>query len=327
LNASVERSAIERRLLVLASKPMGMSPSQRYRLEQWAPHLSADHEIRLDFAPFESPALADLLYRPGNVPAKAFWTLYDFARRAGVLAKVQKYDGIIIHREAALIGPTIYERLIHFVGKPILYDFDDAIWSDAQAWGNGPFSKLHFTSKTSTICKLASAVTVGNEFLAGYARERNANVRVVPSSIDLATYPLVHEPIDDGKFIVCWTGSTSTLVHFEFARAALEQLASRLPLVVKVICSKPPRIPIRGAEMRFVPWTAEREAHDVGDCHVGIMPLPDDEVSRGKGGMGSGPEPSSQTPISVSVVAISSEFRPIAPPSSKADDACPKAQA
>ena len=42
---------------------------------------------------------------------------------------------------------------------------------------------------------------------------------------------------------------------------------------------------IFGAEMRFVPWSPEREAQDVADCHVGIMPLPDNEVSRGKGGM------------------------------------------
>ena len=37
--------------------------------------------------------------------------------------------------------------------------------------------------------------------------------------------------------------------------------------------------------MRFVPWSKEREAIEVADCHVGIMPLPDDEVTRGKCGL------------------------------------------
>ena len=37
--------------------------------------------------------------------------------------------------------------------------------------------------------------------------------------------------------------------------------------------------------MRFVPWTAEREAEELGDCHAGIMPLPDDEITRGKCGL------------------------------------------
>ena len=58
-----------------------------------------------------------------------------------------------------------------------------------------------------------------------------------------------------------------------------------MPLVVKVVCSDPPERPIAGAKTRFVPWSAEREAREVADCHVGIMPLPDNEVSRGKGGM------------------------------------------
>jgi len=275
----------ERRLLVLASKRQGISPSQRFRLEQWAPHLAADHNTHLDFEPFESPRLTELLYERGHVFKKGWWTLRDYARRAAVLKKAQSYDGVVIHREAALIGPAVYERLLAAEGIRIIYDFDDAIWSPGQAWGNGLFSRLHFTSKTSSICKLATAVTTGNDFLADYARERNDTVFVVPTSIDLDRYPVLPEPPKDKPFTVCWTGSNSTLVHFEHAREPLEQLAKRIPLVVKVICNRPPERPIAGAELQFVLWSPEREALELGGCHVGIMPLPDNEVSRGKCGL------------------------------------------
>jgi glycosyltransferase involved in cell wall biosynthesis len=285
-----------------------MSPSQRYRFEQWAPHLAKDHGIILDFAPFESPPLARLLYESGHIPAKALWTLRDFVRRATVIGRARRYDAVVIHREAALIGPAIYERLLAWTGNQIIYDFDDAIWSPGQAWKNGLFSLLHFTSKTSTICKLASAVTTGNEFLADYARARNPSVFVIPSSIELADYPLVPEAADDGEFVVCWTGSTSTLVHFEHARAALERLATFVPLAVKVICSKPPERPIAGADMHFVRWSAETEAHDVGDCHVGIMPLPDNEVSRGKSGMKALQYMATGRPVVVSPVGVNAEI-------------------
>lgn len=298
----------ERRILVLASKPLGISPSQRYRFEQWAPHLAREHRISLDFAPFESEALARLLYEPGQVAAKAFWTLRDFGRRSAVLRRAKRYDAIVIHREAALIGPAIYERLLAWTGKPIIYDFDDAIWSLGQAWKNGWFSRLHFTSKTSTICKLAAAVTTGNGYLADYARKRNPSVSIIPSSIDLAHYPEAPEPENTGKFVVSWTGSTSTLVHFEHAREALERLAARLPIVVKIICSRPPERPIAGAEMRFVQWSPEREAADVGNCHVGIMPLPDDEVSRGKGGMKALQFMATGRPVVVSPVGVNTDI-------------------
>jgi glycosyltransferase involved in cell wall biosynthesis len=294
--------------LVLASKQPGVSPSQRYRLEQWAPHLAQDFGITLDFAPFESPALTELLYESGHVPAKAYWTIRDFARRAAIVPRARHYDAVVIHREAALIGPAIYESLIARTGVPVIYDFDDAIWSPAQARVNGPFAHLHFFGKTSSICKLATAVTTGNEFLADYARKRNSNVFVVPTSVELRDYPSIPEPADDQKFIVCWTGSTSTLIHFEHARAALERLAEQIPLVVKVICSKPPERPIAGAENQFVPWSAETEARDVGACHVGIMPMPDDEISRGKCAMKALQYMATGRPVVVSPVGVNPEI-------------------
>lgn len=298
----------ERRLLVLASKPMGMSPSQRYRLEQWSPHLASNHGIRLDFAPFESRELAHLLHERGHVIPKAYWTLRDWVRRSRVLHQAAGYDAVVIHREAALIGPAVYERLLSAKGIPIIYDFDDAIWSHGQARLNGLFSLLHFYGKTSTICRLATAVTIGNDYLAQYARKRNELVAVVPSSIELADYPAIPEANEPGKFIVCWTGSASTLVHFEHARCALEQVAQSLPLVVKIICSRPPERPIEGAEMRFVPWSPGREAYEVADCHVGIMPLPDDEITRGKGGMKALQFMATGRPVVLSPVGVNTQI-------------------
>ncbi|HEU4404287.1 MAG TPA: glycosyltransferase [Polyangiaceae bacterium] len=273
------------RLLVLASKPVGLAPGQRYRLEQWAPRLAASHGIELDFAPFESPRLVELLYQPGRRPEKAAWVLRDFARRAADVARARRYDGAVVFREAALIGPAIYERALKLAGVPMFFDFDDAIWHPAQSSHNGVFSRLHFYGKTSTICRIADAVLAGNEYLAGYARARNPNVFVVPTSIELDRYPPQPEPPSDAPFVVAWTGSHTTLAHFEHGREALERLARRRRIVVKVICSNPPSRPIAGAENVFVRWTDAGEAEAVGASHAGIMPLPDDAFTRGKCGL------------------------------------------
>lgn len=308
VEAAVLTSQPRTRLLVLASKPPGRSPSQRFRLEQWAPRLARDHGIALDFLPYESPRLAEILYEPGHLAAKAWWVARDYVRRAGDLARAGRYDAIVVHREAALIGPAIFERLIAWSGKPIIFDFDDSIWSGAQATGNGWFSKLHFFGKTRSICRLASAVTPGNEFLATYARRFNDKVTVVPTSIELDDYPVIPEPAADEPFVICWTGSTSTLPHFEHAREALEELARRLPLMVKIICNKPPQRPIAGAEMRFIPWSQDNEAREVGDCHAGVMPLPDDEVTRGKCGLKALQCMATGRPVVISPVGMNCEL-------------------
>ncbi|MBS2016810.1 MAG: glycosyltransferase [Deltaproteobacteria bacterium] len=276
----------ERKLLVLTPKPKGLSPGQRFRLEQWGPRVEARHGIRLDFLPFESPELTKVLYEPGHKPQKAFWVMRDFLRRASSLVAARDYDGVVVYREAALIGPAIYERLFAWTNKPLFFDFDDSIWQTAQiSPANGVFSLLHFWGKTSTTCKLASAVLVGNRYLADYAEKRNRNVFVIPTSIELEKYPVQPELEREDPFVVCWTGSTSTLAHFEEARRPLERLAARRKIVVKVICNRPPNRPIAGAENLFVPWTEKGEAEEVGASHVGIMPLPDDDYSKGKCGL------------------------------------------
>jgi glycosyltransferase involved in cell wall biosynthesis len=214
----------------------------------------------------------------------------------------------MVFREAALIGPAIYERLIAWSGKPLIFDFDDSIWSPNQAMNNGIFSRLHFFGKTSTLCRIATAVSAGSQFLADYARKRNPNTFVIPTSIELDDYPVIAEPESDEPFVICWTGSTSTLAHFEFAREALETLAARMPIAVKVICNQPPKRPIAGAEMRFVPWSAEGEARAVGESHVGIMPLHDDEVTRGKCGLKALQCMATGRPVVISPVGMNTEL-------------------
>jgi glycosyltransferase involved in cell wall biosynthesis len=298
----------EIRLLVLTPKPKGVSPSQRFRLEQWAPHLAARHGIRLDFAPFESPALTKLLALRSHVPVKAYWVLRDFVRRSAILFRARRYDAVVIHREAALIGPAIYERWLAGMNIPIIFDFDDAIWSPQQARSQGQFSRLRFPAKTATICRLATAVTAGNDFLADFARKNGATAYVVPTSIELADYPTIAEPAADRPFVVCWTGSTTTLVHFEIARAALEAFAQRVPLRVKLICNEPPARPLAGAEIEFVRWSPRAEAETLGSCHVGIMPLPDDEIARGKCGLKALQCMATGRPVVVSPVGVNSKI-------------------
>lgn len=272
------------RLLVLVNKAAGLSPGQRFRLEQWAPHLAREHGITLDFVVFESPQLTELLHAHGRKPEKAALVLYDFLRRAIPVAKARSYDAVVVFREASLIGPAIWERAIAALGVPMLFDFDDAIWDVQISKANGIFSRLHFYGKTKTIIAKSRGISAGNAYLASYARQFCDNVFIVPTSIELAKYPVLPESTSD-RFVVSWSGSLSTLELFETARPALEELAKKRPLTVKVICNAPPDRPIAGAENVFVKWSEQGEAEALADCHVGVMPLPDTAFTRGKCGL------------------------------------------
>jgi len=60
--------------------------------------------------------------------------------------------------------------------------------------------------------------------------------------------------------------------------------------------------------MRFVPWSPEREAEELGDCHTGIMPLPEDEVSRGKCGLKALQYMATGRPVVVSPVGVNTDI-------------------
>jgi glycosyltransferase involved in cell wall biosynthesis len=271
------------RVLALVSKPLGVAPGQRFRLEQWAP-LLIEHGISIDFSVFESASLTRILYEPGRRVTKAAYVIRDAVRRRSVLDQAKSYDLIVIHRQASLLGPAVYERLLARSGKPIIFDFDDAIWVPGAGSVNGWFARLRFPGKVATICRLASAVVVGNRYLADYAGRFNRSVHVIPSTIDLDLFPVQPPLSQEQPFVIVWSGSISTLPHLETARAALETLGRKRKTVLRVICSRPPEFTFDGIEVEFVPWVAEGEAARLGASHVGIMPLPDDPFTRGKGG-------------------------------------------
>lgn len=270
------------RLLTLVSKELGRSPGQRYRLEQWARHLSREHGIDLDFVPFESEALSRVLYQRGRLAQKAVLLLRDMARRALTVSRVRSYDGVVVYREAALLGPALYEEILARLGIPMVLDFDDAVWLQSGGSINGFFSKLRFPGKTARLCALAGSVSVGNEFLAQYARRYSTSVYVVPTTIDLESYHFQPQLPNNGEFIILWSGSQSTLMYLEQLREPIAQLARKRRVRVRIICNAPPSIRFEGAENEFVPWQEKGEAEELGKAHVGIMPLPDDPFARGK---------------------------------------------
>jgi glycosyltransferase involved in cell wall biosynthesis len=295
------------RLLTLVQKAPGTAPNQRFRHEQWAPHLRRDHGIELEFAPFESPELTDLLYQPGRRVAKARLVVRDALRRWASRRRVHEFDGVVVLREAMLVGGPWIERSLARAGVPFIYDFDDAIWNVDFSGRNGVMTLARAPWKVGRICQVASAVTVGNEYLAAYARRWSREVHIVRTSIDVERFTVRPPPAPDAPFTVVWTGSHSTLQHLDSVRPALERLAARRPTRVRVICDVAPA-PFERAELEFVRWTAATEAADLAPGHVGIMPLPDTPFTRGKCGCKALQYMAVGRPAVVSPVAINREI-------------------
>lgn len=270
------------RLLAIVPSLYDTSPGQRYRIEQWEP-LLRERGVEIDYYSFEDEALHSLIYEAGNLPRKLQLVSGAFARRARLMRRLREYDAVYIFREAALLGPAIFERLIHRSGVPMIFDFDDAIFVPYRSPSNGYLSYLKFPAKTRTICRLASHVMAGNPFLADYAREVNDRVTIVPTTIDTEKYKVDEAKRANEPPVIGWSGSHSTVAHLDTLRGGLQRLAKEERFRLRVIGT--PSYELEGVEVEAMAWRAATETADLGVIDIGIMPLPDDRWSKGKCGL------------------------------------------
>lgn len=270
------------RVLALMPAIYDTSPSQRYRLEQWEP-LLRERGVEITYEPFEDEELHALLYQPGMLRQKLRLVTGGLSRRHALIRRVRDYDLVYILREAALLGPPVFEKLIHQRRVPIVFDFDDAIFVSYRSPSNGYFSYLKFASKTKTICRIASHVMVGNPYLAQYARQVNDRVTVIPTTIDTEKYQVTPPKNPSGPPVIGWTGSHSTVQHLDTLRGALKKLAQRESFRLRVIGT--PAYECPPVDVEAIRWRAETEVKDLSVIDIGVMPLPDDRWSKGKCGL------------------------------------------
>lgn len=168
----------------------------------------------------------------------------------------------------------------HF-GKRRVFDFDDAIYvRKPRRLGDPPNESAWRRNKFLATCRSADLVVAGNEVLAAAARPAARQVAVMPTPVNLEDYgPARREA--DGRFTVVWIGRPENLIYLELARPALARLARHHPeLRLRVVCSEFPDW--TDVEIERVPWSVQGETRALMTADVGIMPLTDNEWTRGK---------------------------------------------
>jgi glycosyltransferase involved in cell wall biosynthesis len=274
----------ERRIKVLAISPF---PEQgagcRYRIAQYVPHLR-DAGFDVTISPFYSPEFFELVYQRGRYAAKAAGFLRLAARRWVELAQLRRFDLVFLYREAIPLGPPLLEWLIARTGPPVVFDFDDAIFLPNVSDANRAIAFLKQPGRVATILRHSTRVTVGNGFLAEYARRHNPAVTVIPTVVDTTRFvPRSDPPAPGGRLVVGWIGSPTTFPYLQSLSGVLRTVAERHPFILKVSgAGQPVRFP--GVDVREVPWSLADEVSLFNTCDIGVYPLTDDDWSRGKCG-------------------------------------------
>lgn len=266
------------KVLALATLPT-LGASNRLRVEQYAGALR-EHGIELTVSPFFDPAAYGSLFVPGATARKAAAVLRGVVRRIRDLRRVGDHDLVLIHRESAPIGAPFFERILARRRRPYVFDFDDAIFLGPIHPANRRWAFLRHPSRLDHAVRWATEVIAGNDYLAGWARQRNERVTVIPTPVDVARHRLRGAHRNDGALVIGWVGSSTTAPYLRILDAPLAAIARRRNVTVRVIGGEYAHPDVRVETERY---DLDREPARIGTFDIGVLPEPDDEWTKGKG--------------------------------------------
>jgi glycosyltransferase involved in cell wall biosynthesis len=258
------------------------SPSQRFRFEQYLSFLEENgYSFEYSFIIDENDD--KIFYSPGNYFGKLKILFKTVLKRWRELRNAKKYDLVFVQRECFMLGSSFFECQMAKKTK-LIFDFDDAIWQHAVSDGNKALGFLKDASKTSRLIKCANLVFVGNQYLADYAKQFNSKVKIIPTTVDTVKFSRQGFPKTD-KICIGWSGSFSTIPHFESALSALLEIKAKYGDSVYFKVIGDPNYKNEALDIKGIAWTAEDEVWQLSEIDIGLMPLPDDEWTRGKCGL------------------------------------------
>lgn len=284
MKSSALKSNNNSSILFLLPYPVGHAPSQRFRVEQMLPVLD-EAGISYTLAPFMTEQTWKILYKGGSPVAKATGIFKSFLKRwKTVLFDVPKYHYVFVHREAAPLGPPMFEWITTKLWrKKMIFDFDDAIWIPNTSTENKIAAMLKAFWKVKYICRWTYKAAGGNDYLCRFATKSGARQAVrIPTIVDTDNRYVPQPKRKDKQLIIGWTGSHSTLKYIDAVIPVLQQLQETYDFTFRVIADKEPSLPLKNWE--FVPWNPASEIQDLSGIDIGIMPLTDDPWSEGKCG-------------------------------------------
>jgi len=263
-------------------------PPSRYRIYQYLDYLRGQGVVADCKAGVSDYIYARFAPYKGILAKAVFFGLALLSRILACFI-IWRYNAIFIQR---LVLPHVYplpEMLICIVagllGKRIIFDFDDAIFATSPHRKRTLVEKFTDSNRVARILARCDAVIAGNAYLAAYARAYNVNVVIIPTSIDLARYPVkqITDKEPGEPYVIGWIGMPGSLPYLNILKPVFQVLALKYRILVRIIGGQGYDCP--GVQVEHLPWSLQNEVSQILTFDIGVMPLTGHEEGRGKCGL------------------------------------------
>ncbi len=206
-----------------------------------------------------------------------------------------RYDTVIVRRELLLFndyGNLFMEKFLLRIHPNVILDFDDDIAASKREPREikSLYGKLMLENgnKFNDSLRLYKRFIVASNYLKEKVLRENPKINpdsilVIPTCVDYDKYePKVYD-LQKPIITLGWIGGNQNQSYLKNIIPALNKLSEKYPIELKVISGKS-----FTAETNFpiinAPWSLEDEVEQLKTIDVGLMPLPLNDRTKGKGG-------------------------------------------
>ena len=209
------------------------------------------------------------------------------AARAQALARMlwlAPQHRVVVVQKAYLPIPA--QWLLAACNPRLVFDFDDALYTADPLW---PAALARLVSdlgrpRLEHVLARSRLALTASDATAAFAARLCPRVLRIPGPIDTDRYvPAPRATANPERTVVGWIGSPFTTPYVKTLLPGFAELARRHPQVaIRLIGAD--RFEVGNLPVTFTPWSLATECAELRSLDIGLMPLPDNEWTRGKGG-------------------------------------------